>query len=111
VEDFTRTEHANDATRSAVTDALQDYLRQVGFRESELLQRLREETLPLPGANMLLAPEQGQFMALLAQLIGVASYLEVGTFTGYTALTLALALGPSSTIVTCDIDPDTTRIA
>src|SRR5262245_41112738 len=95
----------------AVTDALQDYLRQVGFREPGLLQRLREETLRLPGANMLLAPEQGQLMALLARLIGVGSYLEVGTFTGYSALALALALGPSSWIVTCDVDPDTTRIA
>src|SRR5262245_56536698 len=95
----------------SVTDTVQDYLRQVDFREPELLQRLREETLRLSGANMLLAPEQGQLMALLARLIGVARYLEVGTFTGYSALALVLALGPSSRIVTCDIDPDTTRIA
>src|SRR5262245_29410633 len=50
-------------------------------------------------------------MALVARLMGVERYLEVGTFTGYSALAIALALGPSSTIVTCDIDPDTTRIA
>jgi predicted O-methyltransferase YrrM len=76
-----------------------------------LLQELREETLRLSRASMLLAPEQGQFMALVARLIGVEHYLEVGTFTGYSALAIALALGPSGTIFTCDIDPDTTKIA
>jgi predicted O-methyltransferase YrrM len=95
----------------SLTDPLHDYLRQVGFREPELLQKLREETLRLPRASMLLAPEQGQFMGLVARLIGVERYLEVGTFTGYSALAIALALGSGSTIVTCDIDPDTTRIA
>src|SRR5262245_7225521 len=95
----------------AMTDLLQGYLQQVGFRESEILGRLREETLRLPGGNMLLAPEQGQFMALLARLLRVESYLEVGTFTGYSALAVALGLGASSRIVTCDLDRDTTRIA
>ena len=95
----------------ALTDPLHEYLRQVGLREPELLQKLRQETLRLPRASMLLAPEQGQFMALVARLIGVERYLEVGTFTGYSALAMALALGLSSTIVTCDIDRDTTRIA
>jgi predicted O-methyltransferase YrrM len=95
----------------ALTDTLHDYLRQVGFREPELLQKLREETLRLPRASMLLAPEQGQFMALVARLMGVERYLEVGTFTGYSALAIALALGPNGTIITCDIDPNTTRIA
>jgi predicted O-methyltransferase YrrM len=95
----------------ALTDPLQDYLQQIGFREPELLQQLRQETLRLPRASMLLAPEQGQFMAFVAGLMGVERYLEVGTFTGYSALAVALALGPSSTIVTCDIDPDMTRIA
>ena len=94
-----------------MTDPLHEYLRQVGLREPQLLQKLRQETLRLPRASMLLAPEQGQFMALVARLIGVERYLEVGTFTGYSALAMALALGPSSTIVTCDIDRDTTRIA
>jgi len=95
----------------AMTDLLQGYLHQVGFREPEILQRLREETLRLSGANMLLAPEQGQFMALLARLFRVQRYIEVGTFTGYSALAVALSLGASGEIVTCDIDPDTTRIA
>jgi predicted O-methyltransferase YrrM len=95
----------------SLTDPLHEYLRQVGFREPKLLQKLREGTLRLPRASMLLAPEQGQFMALVARLIGVERYLKVGMFTGYSALTIALWLDPSSTIITCDIDPNTTRIA
>jgi len=95
----------------AMTDLLQGYLHQVGFREPEILRRLREETLRLSGANMLLAPEQGQFMALLARLLRVQRYIEVGTFTGYSALAVALSLGARGGIVTCDIDPDTTHIA
>ena len=94
-----------------LTDPVQDYLRQVGLREPELLQRLREESSRLPGANMLLAPEQGQLMALLARLMGVERDLEIGTFTGYSALAIGLALGPNGRIITSDIDPDTTRIA
>ena len=95
----------------ALTDPMQNYLWQVGFREPELLQSLRDETLHLAGAEMLLAPEQGQFMALLARLAGVERYLEIGTFTGYSALTVALALRPGGKCVTCDIDPDTSKIA
>jgi predicted O-methyltransferase YrrM len=95
----------------AMTDLLHGYLQQVGFRDSEILRRLREETLRLPGANMLLAPEQGQFMALLARLLRVERYLEVGTFTGYSALAVALSLGAGSRILTCDLDPDSTGVA
>jgi predicted O-methyltransferase YrrM len=95
----------------AMTDLLQGYLHQVGFREAAILRRLREETLHLQGANMLLAPEQGEFMALLARLLRVHRYIEVGTFTGYSALAVALSLEPSGRVVTCDIDADTTQIA
>jgi len=109
--ELTSTERPMTPRTLALTDPLHEYLRQVGFREPELLQKLREETLRLPRASMLLAPEQGQFMALVARLIGVERYLEVGTFTGYSALAIALALGPGTTILTCDIDPDATKIA
>ena len=95
----------------AITDLLQAYLHQVGFREREIQRRLREETLSLQGASMLLAPEQGAFMALLARLLRVERYIEIGTFTGYSALAVALSLGASGRVVTCDIDPDNTRIA
>jgi caffeoyl-CoA O-methyltransferase len=95
----------------AITDLLQGYLHQVGFREREIQRRLREETLRLQGASMLLAPEQGAFMALLVRLLRVERYIEIGTFTGYSALAVALSLGASGRVVTCDIDPDNTRIA
>lgn len=94
-----------------LTDRLYDYLLEVSLREPEVLKRLREETARLPNANMQIAPEQGQFMALLARLIGARRCLEVGVFTGYSALSLALALPPGGTLVACDVSEEWTRIA
>ena len=65
-----------------LTDPLHQYLMQVGFREHQELKLVREETAQLPGVHMLLAPEQAQLMALLARLLGVRRYLEIGTYTG-----------------------------
>ncbi len=91
--------------------ALQDYLLDHSLREHALLAELRKETGRLPEANMQIAPEQGQFMALLARLIGVRRYLEVGTFTGYSALAVMLAL-PEQAEATClDISEEWTGIA
>ena len=73
-------------------DILYDYLLSVSLRESDVLRRLREETAALPKHNMQIGPEQGQFMALLAELIGARKCLEIGTFTGYSALVVAAAL-------------------
>jgi caffeoyl-CoA O-methyltransferase len=87
-----------------LTDPLHQYLMQVGFREHEELKRVREETAQLPGVHMLLAPEQAQLMALLARLLGVRRYLEIGTYTGYSALAIALALEPDGRVVTCEVD-------
>ena len=90
---------------------LQDYLLEQSLREPELLAELRAETATLPEVNMQIAPEQGQFMALLARLIGVRRYLEVGTFTGYSALAVMLAL-PDSAQATClDISDEWTAVA
>ena len=94
-----------------LTDRLYDYLLEVSLREPEVLQRLRAETADLPNANMQVAPEQGQFMALLARLIGARRCLEVGVFTGYSALSVALALPPGGTLVACDVSEEWTRIA
>jgi len=77
---------------------------QVGFREPEPLKLVRELTAQLPGADMLLAPEQAQFMMLLTHLLGVRRYLEIGTYTGYSALAIALAMEPDGRVVTCEID-------
>ena len=87
-----------------LTDTLHQYLMQVGFREPQLLKLVREQTAPLPGAHMLLAPEQALFMALLTRLLGVRRYLEIGTYTGYSALAIALAMEPDGRVVTCEID-------
>ena len=77
-----------------VTDALHAYLVDATLREPPLLRELREETSLMPHANMQIAPEQGQFMALLVELIGARRALEIGTFTGYSSLCVALALPP-----------------
>ena len=87
-----------------LTDPLHQYLMQVGFREHQELKLVREETAQLPGVHMLLAPEQAQLMALLARLLGVRRYLEIGTYTGYSALAIAFALERDGRVVTCEID-------
>jgi predicted O-methyltransferase YrrM len=94
-----------------LTDKLQDYVLAVSLRESEVQRRLREETAHLPLAGMQIAPDQGQLMAVLARLIGAKRCLEIGTFTGYSALTLALALPADGRIIACDVDPATTAVA
>jgi caffeoyl-CoA O-methyltransferase len=93
-----------------LTDALQDYVLEVSLREPELLRRLREETARLPMAGMQIAPDQGQFMALLARLVGARRCLEIGTFTGYSALVVALALPADGKIIACDVNPETTAL-
>ena len=94
-----------------LTDELYDYLVDVSLREPEVLRRLREETASHPQSNMQIAPEQGQFMALLVRLIGARTTLEVGVFTGYSSLTVALALPPDGSVVACDVSEEYTAIA
>lgn len=94
-----------------LTSRLYDYLLSVSLREPPLLARLREETAALPMAAMQIAPEQGQFMALLAELTGTKSYLEIGTFTGYSTLCVALALPADGAVVACDISEGFTAVA
>lgn len=95
----------------ALTDEIYDYLCRASLREPALLARLREETAALPGAGMQIAPEQGQFMALLVELIGAKRCIEIGTFTGYSALSVALALPADGKVIACDIDEETTAVA
>lgn len=92
-------------------EAIYAYLVDQWLREPPILERLREETAPMEEAGMQISPEQGQFMALLARLIGVRRYLEVGVFTGYSSLAVGLALPPDGTIVACDVSEDFTAIA
>ncbi|MDP9241278.1 MAG: class I SAM-dependent methyltransferase [Actinomycetota bacterium] len=94
-----------------LSDDLHAYLLRVGVREPEVLRRLREHTQSIPQANMQIAPEQGAFMALLAELTGARRCLEVGTFTGYSSLSVALALPADGTMLCCDISEEWTSIA
>ncbi len=94
-----------------LTDPLYKYLLSVSLREPPLLRRLREETAKLPMANMQIAPEQGQFMALLTQLTGARKALEIGVFTGYSALWVALALPGEGKLIACDVSEEWTAIA
>lgn len=90
---------------------LYDYLLSVSLREPEILRQLRQETARHSLAVMQIAPEQGQFMALLVQLLGATKTLEVGVFTGYSTLCVALALPPNGKIVACDVSEEYTRVA
>ncbi|BAY09821.1 class I SAM-dependent methyltransferase [Calothrix sp. NIES-2098] len=90
---------------------LYNYLLSVSLRESEILAQLRQETAQHPMARMQIAPEQGQFMALLVQLIGAKKTLELGVFTGYSTLVVALALPPDGKVVACDVNEEFTAIA
>ena len=83
--------------------ALYQYLLDVSLRETPLLKRLREETAQLVNAQWQIAPEQGQFMALLVQLSGSRLIVEVGTFTGYSALCMAQAMPEEGRLICCDI--------
>jgi len=91
-------------------DALYDYVQSVSLRKDPLLQRLREETANDPMSSMQIAPEQGQLMALLVQLMGARKALEIGTYTGYSALCVARALPDDGTLLACDISEPWTAI-
>lgn len=94
-----------------LTEELYQYLWSSIDREPELLQQLREETAVLPLARMQIAPDQGQFMAVLVKLIAARRVLEVGTFTGYSALVMALAMPADALVVCCDVSQEWTDIA
>ncbi len=95
----------------AVTDEIYDYLVKQTLREPEVFRALRAETSRMENADMQIAPEQGQFMALLVELLGARRALEVGTFTGYSALWVASALPADGELVCCDISDDWTATA
>lgn len=94
-----------------LTEQLYDYLLSVSLRESSALQELRAETAQHPLARMQIAPEQGQFMALLLRLMGAQRTLEIGVFTGYSTLCTAMALPDEGRIIACDVSPEWTAIA
>jgi caffeoyl-CoA O-methyltransferase len=94
-----------------LADRVYDYLLSVSVREAPLLKRLRDETSKLPMAMMQIAPEQGQLLSLLVQALQPKKCLEVGVFTGYSSLVVALALPPDGHITACDVNEQWTSIA
>jgi predicted O-methyltransferase YrrM len=89
-------------TYTPIATEMADYIRGVSLREPEALRRLREETEDHPQAHWQIAPEQGQFLHVLARAIGAARTLEVGVFMGYSSTWVALALPPDGKLVACD---------
>jgi predicted O-methyltransferase YrrM len=91
--------------------ALSEYIRSVSVSESDAQRRLRRETEARPDASMLTSPEQSQFLALLARILGARRCLEIGVYTGYTTIRLAQALPPGGRVVACDVSEELTSIA
>lgn len=98
-------------TSFALPETLRAYLLANSVRETDLLRELRETTATLPMGRMQISPEQGQFMALLVQMLGARRCLEVGVFTGYSSLSVALALPADGSVVACDVSEEWTKVA
>ena len=90
---------------------LYDYVLRYGIREPDVLRRLREETASHPESQMQIAPEQGQFMALLVRMLGARRILEIGVFTGYSSTAMALAMPPDGRLVASDVSDEYTAVA
>ena len=97
--------------RSLLPDPVEAYVRDALTRETSVQRQLRAETSRLPDPGMQIGPDQGAFMAQLVRLISARHCLEIGTFTGYSALSVAMALPENGRLLTCDISEEWTRIA
>jgi predicted O-methyltransferase YrrM len=95
-------------TRASIglNERLNEYLVQSGGREHPVAAKLRAETERLPSASMQIAAEQGQFLAMLVKLIGARRTIEIGTFCGYSALWVVLALPSDGKVIACDINAE-----
>lgn len=94
-----------------IPDAIDAYLREFSLREPPLLAQLRAETAPLSNGGMQISPGQGQFMAMLIRLTGARRCIEVGVFTGYSSLSVAMALPDDGHLIACDVNKEWTDIA
>ena len=92
-------------------ERLYRYLLEHSLREHPVQRELREATRDMPHAGMQIGPEQGQLMALLVRLLGARRTIEVGVFTGYSALSVALALPADGRLVACDVNEEWTAMA
>jgi predicted O-methyltransferase YrrM len=94
-----------------MTDTLYRYILDHSHRDDPVMKELRQETANLPQAMMQIGADQGQFMALLAKLVGAKQCLEIGVFTGYSSLAVARALPKDGRIIACDVSEEWTAIA
>ena len=94
-----------------IDDNIYDYILNNSLRDLPILEKLREETRKMPEGRMQISSDQGQFMALLVRLMGAKKIVEVGTFTGYSTLVMALSLPENGQIVACDISEEYTKVA
>ena len=99
------------ANRSFLPAAVDRYLQTVAVRETSVQQRLRAETATLPQGGMQIGADQGALLSFLVRLIGARRAIEIGTFTGYSALCVATALPAEGRLVCCDVSAEWTRIA
>lgn len=100
------------ATQITATEELLDYVREISGSEDQVLAELRTETAELPGGTaMQVLPEEARFLALLVRLTGAARILEIGTFTGYSTLSMARALPADGQLITCDLNPKWVKFA
>jgi caffeoyl-CoA O-methyltransferase len=97
--------------RLTITNEIYRYILEHSVREPPVLARLRKVTAAMPEAQMQIGPEQGQFMALLARLVGARRCIEIGVFTGYSSIAVALALPDDGRIVACDVSEQYTAVA
>ncbi len=95
----------------SINDRIYTYLNSVSLREPELLKRLREATSKDAMSKMQIAPEQGQFMALLVELMDINSAIEIGTYTGYSSLWIALSMPEHGRLICCDTNKQWTTLA
>jgi len=97
---------------TSLNDELHDYIVAQGAREDAALREVRETTAALGDvAVMQISPDQGALMTMLARLIGAERALELGTFTGYSAICIARGLAPGGVLVACELDPERAETA
>ncbi len=94
-----------------LTPGLYSYFQKISLREPEVLRKLREQTHKMSMSQMQISPEQGQFMRLLIELMQARKALEIGVFTGYSTLSVALSLPMDGQIIACDVNVEWTKIA
>jgi len=98
-------------TQTPLTDSLLTYVRDVTLREPEALRKLRESTEDHPHASLQVAPEQGQFLHLLARVTGAARAIEIGAVMGYSSTWIALGLREGGKLIVCDVSEEYSGLA